>query len=250
MTAPKASRHSAAVIRIRCSSGGATRRLPARPGVRRRCRVGPPPREADAAARRRRRPSARLHEPRGSARRGPRSPGTGRSWRRRARAGPSRRRGGRGGPRRSRVLEVAASVHRHACRAQGALRGRPPPRRSGRRRGSARPPAAPSGEKSWLLPRPPAMRCTPPANAAQRHQRAGDVRGLGVVDAGHAVTGGDQLEPVRDAGEVRRPAATASGSIPRARHDRGGGHRVEHGCARRAARSRRRDAAARSSHHR
>ena len=58
------------------------------------------------------------------------------------------------------------------------------------------------------------------------HERRGHVGRLGVVDVEDAVALGHLLEAVGDAGEVRRPARTASGSTPAGQRDRGRGHRV------------------------
>ncbi len=96
---------------------------------------------------------------------------------------------------------------------------RPLPRRSGRPRGSARPPAGARGEKSCSLPRPPAIRCTPPASARSATSVLATFVALESLIQRHAVVDRDELEAVRHAGEacaVRPPRPR--GSIPRARH--------------------------------
>ena len=152
----------------------------------------------------------------GSARRAPRSRGTGRSRRRPVTAGRPRpaappRRG------RDRLLEVAAVVsgrRRRSSAARSSRRGLADQvdglaalRDRRRERREVRP-----------LPLPPAIRWTPPSNARAPH-RGGDVGRLGVVDVAHAAAVGDLLEPVRDAGERAQPARDrVRGRRPRARH--------------------------------
>ena len=68
------------------------------------------------------------------------------------------------------------------------------------------PTAAASGAKSSSLPEPPAIRCTgSSAYAASARQRRGDVRRLRVVDEANPVALGDELQPVRHAGERAQP---------------------------------------------
>ncbi len=129
---------------------------------------------------------------------------------------------GGGAGARDRALHVAVGVQRHAGRGERGGDLRPRPRRSGAPTRSAR-------RRAARAARSPAPSCgrrgsggrAPGGVGAQRDQRRVDVRRLRVVHVGDAVDA-RRSAPAGAATprNVRRPARTASGSIPRARRRR------------------------------
>ena len=73
---------------------------------------------------------------------------------------------------------------------------------------------------------PPRIAWTPPSKGAQPDRGGGDIGRLGVVDEADPAALGDQLEPVRNAGEAAQPLADGVTVDPHRERRSGGRHRV------------------------